>query len=107
MCNFLSSSLLQECSIFLSRAISESVSPSAYPTGHFTVHRIASFTFYIQKHTAKWAESLPVYTSLHHLKKIRNKTHWLSKFHSVIKLYMLRASSVPIIRSSVPYIWHW
>jgi len=27
--------------------------------------------------------------------------------YSVIKLYMFRSSSLPIIRSSVLYIWHW
>jgi len=27
--------------------------------------------------------------------------------YSIMKLYMFRASSLPIIRSSVLYIWHW
>jgi len=29
------------------------------------------------------------------------------QIYSVIKLYMLRAYSLPIIRSSLLYIWHW
>ena len=29
------------------------------------------------------------------------------QIYSVIKLYMFRASSLPIIRSSLPYIRHW
>jgi hypothetical protein len=29
------------------------------------------------------------------------------QIYSVIKLYMFRASSLPIIMSFLPYIWHW
>jgi len=29
------------------------------------------------------------------------------QIYSVIKLYMFRASSLPIIRSFLPYIQHW
>jgi len=35
------------------------------------------------------------------------QTHWLTKFHSVIKLYMFPASFLPIIRSFLLYIGHW
>jgi len=31
----------------------------------------------------------------------------INKIYSVIKLYMFRASSLPIIRSSLLYIRHW
>jgi len=29
------------------------------------------------------------------------------QIYSVVKLYMFRASSLPIIRSFLPHIWHW
>jgi hypothetical protein len=29
------------------------------------------------------------------------------QIYSVIKLYMFRASSLPIVRSFLLYIWHW
>jgi len=31
----------------------------------------------------------------------------ISQFYSVTKFYMFRASSLPIIRSFLLYIWHW
>jgi hypothetical protein len=36
-----------------------------------------------------------------------NKTHEFSKFYFVKKLYMFRASPLPIIRSFLLYIRHW
>jgi len=33
--------------------------------------------------------------------------NYIIQIYSVIKLYMFRASSMPIIRSFMLYIWHW
>jgi hypothetical protein len=38
---------------------------------------------------------------------ITNQTHLIIQIYSVLKLYMFRASSLPIIRSSILYIRHW
>jgi len=39
---------------------------------------------------------------------LNNQTDALiNEIYSVIKLYMFRASSLPIIRSSLQYIRHW